>query len=148
METHSIKIIQTLSNNFYGLLQVLLRNHERRGETHAINHALAHYIQKKGTKGSVHVHVRRLRQHTPALQQQAELPRRPALLALRLINDNRVQQTTPTDGGDEGRVEGGDGGTEELAELHGTLRKLFVDEDVKGCHGDGAAERVAGSYGK
>jgi hypothetical protein len=86
-----------------------------------------------------------LSQNTAALEEQAELPGGASLLALRLVNDNSVQQAAATDSGDKGRVECRDLRAEDLAELHGTISELLIDQDVEGGHGDRAAKRVSGN---
>lgn len=42
---------------------------------------------------NVHVDMCRLSQYTPALQQKTELPSRPSAYALRLIDDNSIEET-------------------------------------------------------
>ena len=87
--------------------------------------------------------MRRLRQNAPALQQQAELPRRAPLLALRLVDDDGVQQAAAADSGHKGVLERGDLGAEDLSELEGPIGKVLLKEDVQRSDTDGGTEGVS-----
>ena len=84
----------------------------------------------------------RLRQQSTTLQQEAELPRRPPLNALRFIHDYRIQQATSSDSLHKGALEVANGGAELLPEVLSTLGKLLVNKDIQGCHRDSATEGV------
>ena len=90
-----IKIEKTFANDRHSFLHILLRNDERRSETHAKN------IKQKGRseigarnnkakRGHKHINVRRLRQNTSALQQQTKLPCCPSFDTLLFIDDHRI----------------------------------------------------------
>ena len=87
--------------------------------------------------------MRRLRQNAPALQQQAELPRRAPLLTLRLVDDDGVEQAAAADGGHEGVLERGDLGAEDLSELQCPVGKVLLEEDVQRSDTDGRTKGVS-----
>jgi hypothetical protein len=99
--------------------------------------------REKSKTTNVHIDVCRLRQHTPTLQEQTELPSSPSLRALRLINDDSVQQP-PTPHARHKRVlQFCDGRAEELSELERTLGEILFDENVESGHGNGTSQWVA-----
>jgi hypothetical protein len=87
--------------------------------------------------------VRRLSQHAPTLQQETELPRRPPSDGLALVHHDGVQQPAPSYCLDERRVDSANGAAEALAEECRARGEVLVDEYLKGCYGDGAAERIS-----
>lgn len=99
----------------------------------------------RGTYEAAHVDVGGLREHTPTLQQQAELPSSPTPLAPRLIDDHRVQQPTSPDLLDERRVKCANPRTELPPEHFCALGQTFVNKDVKSGGSDGTPQWVSAS---
>ena len=64
---------------------------------------------------SLHVDMGRLSEQSFTLHQQTQLPSRSSLLGLRLVNDDTVEQTSATNGLDQGRFEVGEFRSEDLA---------------------------------
>ncbi|KAI3475961.1 hypothetical protein L1887_62519 [Cichorium endivia] len=119
-----IELLERLANQLHAPLEILLVNHQRRGETDDVD-------------------VSRLGQQTQMFKQQAELPRAPAFGRLCLVDDNGVEQTPAADTGKQGVVDLHELLAELFAKLLCALGKLFVDQHVDGSAGDGASERVA-----
>ena len=86
-----------------------------------------------------------LREHTPTLQQKAELPSSPTQLTLRLIDDDRIQQPTPPDLLDERGIECANPRAELLPEHLCAFRQTFVDQDIESNGGNGTSQWVSAS---
>lgn len=98
---------------------------------------------RRWTHEIVHVDVGGLCEHTPTLQQKAELPGSPTPLALRLVDNHRVQQSTSSDLFDERRVERTNPRAEFLPEDLCAFGQALVDKNVESGGGNGASQRVA-----
>lgn len=98
-----------------------------------------------------HVDVRRLGQDALALHDERQIPRRPALRALALVDHDRVQQTLATDFRDPAalradRLERAEAGAHLLAEALGAGRQVLVDDDFESSLSDSARERVLQAF--
>lgn len=74
-----------------------------------------------------HIDVCRLRQHTTALQEQAQVPSSPSPGTLALIDYHGIQEPLAAHELDEWRVEIGDRLAEDLAEFVRTISEILVD---------------------
>ena len=82
-----------------------------------------------------------------ALHQQTQLPGRPALLALGLIDDDGVQQPSPPDLFDQGTSNLPNLGPKDLPQPLSPIDQTFIDEDVERGHGHGTPEWVSSVRG-
>jgi len=93
--------------------------------------------------------VRWLRQHTPVLQQQAELPSRPPFLTRALLKHYSVQQPLAPDlpnelpGGSSPLLEVIHTFSEDASQALSAFSELFLEEDGQGSYRNSAAEGVA-----
>lgn len=71
--------------------------------------------------------MRRLREHTAALQQQAKLPGRPPEHALFFVDNDGVEQPAPADKFDERRADRADAFAELLPQHLSPMCEIFFD---------------------
>lgn len=94
-----------------------------------------------------HVDVRRLGEDALALHDEAQVPRRPAALALGLVDDDGVEEALAADLGDPAavradRLELAQAGAHLVAHRLGARREVLLDDDLERGLGNGARERV------
>jgi len=82
-----------------------------------------------------------------ALHQQTQLPGRPPLLTLGLIDDDGVQQPSPPDLFDQGTSNLPNLGPKDLPQPLSPIDQTFIDEDVERGHGHGTPEWVSSVRG-
>ncbi len=136
MTLYLVQVNQALFNNLYGLHEVVLRYHQGRGEADAVKYLK--FYQTRPLE-DLRVDVGRLRQETPTLEEEAELPGSSTSHALGFINHNSIQQTPSPNFLHQGIVYCTNSLTEFLSELFCPLCKVFLDEHLKRGDGDRAA---------
>ena len=107
------------------------------------NGAPTQHRPSKSAPNNAHVNMSRLGQQPFTLHQQTQLPRRPPLFTLALVNHHTVEQASPTDNLDHGRIEGFQAVPKDLAQTLGPLCKLFSLEHFECRDGHCAAQGVA-----
>ena len=93
-EIYLVQVIQTLPNNLDGFLEIILRNDQRWSKADT---KIAISLDPNTLCSHLHVNMCWLGQQTSTLQQQAKLPSRPPLQALRFVDNYSIQEATPTD---------------------------------------------------
>lgn len=125
----SVELLERLLDDLNGLVKVLLRDNERGCQPDNVD-------------------VRRFGKQSLGLEQQAQVPCAAAFRALGLINHDRVQQTLaahfldpPSAGADS--FEGLETFAHVATKSVGSVRQLFLLDDLQCGGSDSASERVA-----
>ena len=87
--TDLVEIMKRLFKNSECMHQIVLGDDKRRRETNARSRCKIKDIAY--SEANIHVDVGGLREHTPALQQKAQLPCRPSFGAVVFVDDNSVE---------------------------------------------------------
>lgn len=144
--TNLVEVLEGRPDDLHCLHQVLLRDDQRRREPNTVSKGKSCISGLDSARLAgrlrVHVHMRGLREHAPALEEQAQLPGGAARRAALLVDDDGVEQAAAPDLRHERGVERADRRAEFLAEDLRPLREALLHEDIEGGHRDGASEGV------